>query len=61
MAVRLVPSSSLAAVARKSAGATWTQLATVTGGTSGEDSRAARPTVRIRTTSEAMVPSFKMS
>ena len=34
---------------------------TVTGGTSGEDSRADSTTVRIRITSEAMVPSFRMS
>ena len=56
-----MPFSSLAAVARKSAGATWVQLRTVTGGTSGEDSRLARPTVSTRITTVAMVPSFRMS
>ena len=57
----LVPFSSVAAVARKSSGATWTQLRTVTGGTLGEDSSPARPKVRASTTTEAIVPSFRMS
>ena len=43
------------------AGATWVQLRTVTGGTLGEDSRAARPTVSTRITTVAMVPSLTMS
>jgi hypothetical protein len=61
VAVRLLPSSSVPAVARKSAGMTWTQLRTVAGGTLGEDSRLARPTVRTRITTAAMMPSFRMS
>ena len=61
MAVSLVPFSSLAAVARKSAGATLAQVAIVIGGTSGEDRRAARPSVSASTTTAAMVPSLRMS
>jgi hypothetical protein len=60
-AVPLVPSSSVAAVARKLSGATCTQLRTVSGGTSGEDSTTARPTVRTSATSAAIVPSLRMS
>ena len=56
-----MPFSSLAAVARKSAGATLAQVATVTGGTSGEDSRPARPNVSASTTTDAMAPSLRMS
>ena len=56
-----MPLSSLAAVPRKSAGASLAQVAMVTGGTSGEDSRPARPTVSASTTTAAMVPSFRMS
>jgi len=49
VAVSLVPFNSVAAVPRKSAGATLAQVAIVTGGTSGEESRAARPSVSAST------------
>ena len=61
IAVSLVPASSLAAVAMKSAGATFAQVATVTGGTSGDDNTAESATTRTRATREAMVASFTMS
>src|ERR1019366_8913513 len=61
VAVSLVPFSSVAAVARKSAGASFTQVATVTGGALGEDSSPARPAVRASTITDAIVPSFRMS
>jgi hypothetical protein len=61
VAVSLVPFSSLAAVPRKSAGASRAQVAMVIGDTSGEDSRLARPSVKASTTTEAMVPSFSRS
>jgi hypothetical protein len=51
----------VAAVARKSAGASLAQVAMVTGGTSGEDSTAARPRTSASTITDAIVPSFRMS
>ncbi len=45
----------------KSAGATRAQLATVTGGSSGEESRAASSTTRTRAMTLAIAPSFTMS
>ena len=53
MAVSLVPFSSVAEVARKSAGASRAQVAMVTGGTLGEDSRPARPSVSASTMTAA--------
>ena len=56
-----MPLSSVAAVARKSAGSVLAQLWIVADGTSGEASRKASTTVSANTTSEAMVPSLMMS
>ena len=61
MALPLVPLSSVAEVARKSAGATLAQFWTVTEGTSGEDSRKDRPSVSARMITPAIVPSLRMS
>ena len=56
-----MPLSSVADVARKSAGATLAQDWTVIEGTSGEDSRLARANVSTRMITLAMVPSLMMS
>src|SRR5437667_432694 len=50
-----------AVVARKSAGAILAQLCTVTGGTSGEDSRPDISTTRPVVIATAIVPSLRMS
>jgi hypothetical protein len=61
VAVSLVPASSLAAVATKSAGAILAQVAMVTGGSSGDDNRPARATTRMRAMTVATVASLRMS
>ena len=61
MAVSLVPANSLAAVATKSAGAILAQEATVTGGTSGDESRPAKATTSNKATTVATVASLRMS
>jgi hypothetical protein len=51
----------VAAVPRKSAGATLAQLCTETDGTSGEDSTAAMIRTRASAIAVAIVPSLRMS
>jgi hypothetical protein len=61
VAVSLVPASSLAAVATKSAGEILAQVAIVTGGSSGEDKSPARATTKMRANKVATVAGLTMS